>query len=243
MIGDASSPMVMAQADLANAVGFVAGTDNDTTNLSLVAAARRVNPRLYVAARQNLATNAPLFAAMNLDSLLVPAEVVAHEVYAQLSTPLLWRFLQDLPGQGDDWAAAMLQRLRAHCGRRLEALWKVKLTGTEAPALVGWLAGGDARLGDLLQSPEDREHRLHLVPLLARRGSEHVLAPDDDFRLQLDDEILFAGLPGERRLLETTFLDDAAREYVLFDRHIPASWIWRKLSRKPADQPFSRSAA
>jgi voltage-gated potassium channel len=243
MIGDASSPMVMVRADLANAVGFVAGTDNDTTNLSLVAAARRVNPQLYVAARQNVATNAPLFEAMDVDSLLVPAEVVAHEVYAQLSTPLLWRFLQDLPGQGDEWAAEMLRRLRTHCGRRLDALWKVQLTSTEAPALVGWLAGGGAKLGDLLQSPEDRGHRLHLVPLLVRQGSEHVLAPADDFGLRLDDEILFAGLPAERRLLETTLLDDAAREYVLFDRHIPASWIWRKLSRRPADSASPTGAA
>ena len=30
-----------------------------------------------------------LYAAVELDALLVPAEVVAHEVYAQLSTPLL----------------------------------------------------------------------------------------------------------------------------------------------------------
>ena len=45
----------MAQADLDRAVGFVAGTDNDTTNLSLVAAARRINPDLFVGARQNRA--------------------------------------------------------------------------------------------------------------------------------------------------------------------------------------------
>ena len=242
IVGDASSPAVLARTDLMQAVGFVAGTDNDTTNLSLAAAARRLNPGLYVAARQNLASSAPLFAAMDLDSLLVPTEVVAHEVYAQISTPLLWRFLQDLPHQGDDWAAAVLQRLRANCGRRLEALWKVQLTTTEVPALVGWLAGGDARLGDLLHSPDDRERRLHVVTLLVRRGTEHVLTPDDDFRLQLDDEILFAGLPAERRLLATTFLDDATREYVLFDRHVPASWIWRKLSRRPAE-PATRTTA
>ena len=54
----------MAKADLASAVGFVAGTDNDTTNLSLVAAARRINPTLFVAARQNPQASAPLFAAM-----------------------------------------------------------------------------------------------------------------------------------------------------------------------------------
>ena len=41
LVGDGSDPWVMAQADLDRAVGFVAGTDNDTTNLALVAAARR----------------------------------------------------------------------------------------------------------------------------------------------------------------------------------------------------------
>ena len=84
--------------------GFVAGTDNDTTNLSLVVAARRANPELFVAARQNKQASAPLFAAVEVDSLLVPAEVVAHEVYAQLATPLLWRFIREMPARGDDWA-------------------------------------------------------------------------------------------------------------------------------------------
>ena len=133
----------MAKVDLAHAVGFVAGTDNDTTNLSLIAAARRINPDLFVAARQNLPASAPLFAAMHIDSLLVPTEVVAHEVYAQLSTPLLWRFLQDMPAKGNDWAASGAgARSPCSCGRRLQELWKVRLTDAEAPALVGWLAGG-----------------------------------------------------------------------------------------------------
>ncbi|MEP6562982.1 MAG: potassium channel family protein, partial [Nakamurella sp.] len=52
IVGDGSEPAVMAKVDLAGAVGFVAGTDNDTTNLSLVAAARRINQNLFVAARQ-----------------------------------------------------------------------------------------------------------------------------------------------------------------------------------------------
>lgn len=62
LAGDASDPAVMARAELRDTVGFVAATDNDTTNLSLVAAARRINPALFVVARQNRATSAPLFA-------------------------------------------------------------------------------------------------------------------------------------------------------------------------------------
>ncbi|WP_214370725.1 potassium channel family protein [Pseudonocardia sp. H11422] len=229
--GDGFEPGAMAQAGLGHAVGFVAGTDNDTTNLSLIAAARRINPKVFVAARQNKPASAPLFSAMEVDSLLVPAEVIAHEVYAQLSTPLLWRFLQEMPARGDEWAAHLLDRLTGQCGRHLPALWKVRLTTTEAPALQRWLAAGDARLGDLMRSPEDRDHRLEAVPLLVLHGRDCVLAPGDDLVLAPDDEILLAGRPAARRDLETTMMIDATREYVLSGRYVPASWVWRSFAR------------
>ena len=66
-----------------------------------------------MAARQNDPANAPLFAAMPIDSVLVPTEMVAHEVYAQLSTPLLWRFVQQMPSKGDAWAADVVEQLTA----------------------------------------------------------------------------------------------------------------------------------
>ncbi len=240
IIGDASEPAVMARVDLAHAVGFVAGTDNDTTNLSLVAAARRINPTLFVAARQNLQASAPLFAAMKIDSLLVPTEVVAHEVYAQLSTPLLWRFLQEMPAKGDAWADQLLKRISHNCGRYLNELWKIRLTPIEAPTLGSWLATGEARLGDLLRDPDDRESRLAVVPLLVQRDTECVLTPDDDFLLEAGDEILLAGRSAERRSLGTTLFDEASSQYAIHDRHVASSWIWRKLARQqpePAPEP------
>jgi Trk K+ transport system NAD-binding subunit len=231
------------EADLADAVGFVAGTDNDTTNLSLVAAARRINGPLFVAARQNRPESAPLFAAMEIDALLVPTEVVAHEVYARLATPLLWRFVRELPERDDDWAAGIVDRLVHLCGRHLQALWKVRLTAGDAPALRRWLAGGEARLGDLLRDPETREDPLHAVALLVLRDGEATLAPADDFVLQDGDELLLAGRPSARRALSTVLFVDAALEYVVSGRRVPESWIWRRLSRHPAAEPFSTTGA
>jgi hypothetical protein len=231
IVGDESDPDVMAASDLPGAVGFVAGTDNDTTNLSLVAAARRVNPDLFVAARQNHPASAPLFAAMDLDALLVPTEVIAHEVYARLSTPLLWRFVRELPGQDDAWAAELTERLTDECGERLGALWKVRLNQAEAPSLTRWLAAGELRLGDLLRSPDDREHRLPAVPLLLLRGGSSVLAPDDGMPLQADDELLLAGRPVARRALEKTLMVDAVPAYLVTGRVVPSGWAWRALTR------------
>jgi voltage-gated potassium channel len=232
IVGDASEPGVLVQADLASAVGLVAGTDNDTTNLSMLATARRLNPRLFLAARQNRPTSAALFEAMRVDALLVPTEVVAHEVYAQVSTPMLWRFIQEMPGRGDQWAGDLIQRLRHNCGIELPALWKIKLDQEQAPALAGWLAEGRVALGDLLRSPENRERRLQVVPLLLLRDGDAVLTPDGETVLARDDELLFAGHGSERRELESTLVVDSTGAYVLFDQHIPSSWVWRKFSRR-----------
>jgi voltage-gated potassium channel len=233
VVGDPSEPDVLRQVDLSQAVGFVAGTGNDTTNLSLVAAARRSNPSLFIGARQNQAANAPLFAAMDVDALLVPTEVVAHEVYAQLATPLLWRFLREMPAQGDAWAAQLIERLTAHCGHHLDALWKVRLTREEAPALGSWLAAGRAAtLGDIMRNPEDRDEPLHAVVLLVLRGDEATVAPEPDFVLAEGDELLVAGWGAARRSLEIVLEVEAVREYVVTGRRVPSSWIWRKLSRR-----------
>ena len=236
ILGRGDDPVVLDKAGIGHAVGFVAGTDNDTTNLSLVTAARRANSTVFVAARQNKAANAPLFDAVHVDSLLVPADVVAHEVYAQLATPLLWRFLQAVPRHDDAWAAAVVDRLMSLCGEHLQAVWKVRLTAGEAPAVQGWLTGGGARLGDLLRDPDDRDERLHAVPLLLARGDggADVVAPDDDALLAPDDELLLVGWPASRRLLDSTLLSDPTSAYVLRGRHVPSSWVWRTLTRRPA---------
>jgi Trk K+ transport system NAD-binding subunit len=234
VVGDGSDPWVMAQVDLDRAVGFVAGTDNDTTNMSLAAAAKSTNPSLFVGARQNRSASAPLFAAMDLDALLVPAEVIAHEVYAQLSTPLLWRFLREMPAKGDAWAGELTDRLTSLCGTHLQALWKVRLTPDEAPALTGWLASGEARLGDLLRNPEDRDEQVHAVPLLVLDSSgTATLAPSSDHVLASGDELLLAGWAAARRALDTTLVLDAALEYVVTGRRMPSSWVWRRLHLNP----------
>ncbi|MGA5300292.1 potassium channel family protein [Nucisporomicrobium flavum] len=239
IVGDASEPAVMARAELDRAVGFVAGTDNDTTNLSLIAAARRINPALFIASRQNRPASAPLFAAMDTDRLLVPAETVAREIYAQLSTPLLWRFLQDMPARGDDWAAGIIGRLTRLCGLRLGSVWKVELTGRDAPALEPYLGAGDATVGGLLRHPQDRDRSLAAVPLLLHRDSGTVLGPDGDVTLEPGDQLLLAGRPSARRALLDTMTHHAVSEYVLTGRTVPAGWLWQRVTGKVPRRPAS----
>jgi voltage-gated potassium channel len=229
--GDGSEPEVLERAGISEAVGLVAGTGNDTTNLSLLAAARRLNRNLYVAARQNQPSNAGLFAAMDIDLLLVPSELVAHEVYAQLSSPLLWRFLQRMPEQGDAWADALLHRLAKHCGQTMPPLWKLSLARRPAPALQPYLREGRVHVHELLRDPENRDELLSTVPLLLLREGRVTLGPEPSTELATDDELLFVGEAEARRAMETTALVEAAARYVVADEVIPDAWIWREAAR------------
>ncbi|MDO5736713.1 MAG: NAD-binding protein [Propionibacteriaceae bacterium] len=235
VIGDASDPAVLALARPLTAVALVAATDNDTYNLSILATARRLNPKMFLSARQNRQTSAALFEAIEVDSLMVPNEVIAHEVYAQISTPLLWRFIQEMPARGDGCAADLVERLMGNCGDRLPALWRINLRRSEAYALMRLLDEGAVTLGDLLRSPEDRDRQLEVVPMMLLRGDEAVLAPAASTVLARGDQLLFAGHAVERRELQSTLQDHSVAAYVVLDQRLPSSWVWRKLSRRVND--------
>ncbi len=237
--GDASDPEVLALARPETAVALVAATDNDTYNLSILASAKRLNPQMFLAARQNRQTSAVLFEAIEVDSLMVPNEVIAHEVYAQISTPLLWRFIQEMPGRGDECASDLVERLMNNCGTRLPALWRISLQPGQASALMRWLGEGVVTLGGLTGSPEDRDQQLKVVPLMLLRGDQALLAPEDSTVLAPGDQLLFAGHVAERRQLQATLEDDSVAAYVVRNERVPSSWVWRALSGRGRQRPMA----
>ncbi|CAA9306792.1 MAG: Potassium channel protein [uncultured Frankineae bacterium] len=228
--GDGTERGVLERTDPRSAVGLVAGTDNDTTNLSLAATARALNPDLFLIGRRNLPGNAVLYDALGMDAVLVPTELVAHEAYAHLSTPLLWRFLQEMPAQGDPWAARLLDVMVERCGGHLSALWKVRLTAREAPALQRWFADGPVLIETLMRSPENREQPLDVVVLMVLRGDFSILTPDAHFELEPDDQLLLAGRPPSRRALDSTLVVEPTCDYVMTGEREPVGTVWRALT-------------
>lgn len=222
----------MARADLETAVGLITATANDISNLSLLAAGRREHPHLTLVGRQNERANEPLFSAKNIDLVLVPPDLVAHEVLALLGSPELVRFLHGIPHRTNEWAAEVVERLQFRCGPTSLLTWQMSLTADDgAAALLPWLASGEARLGDLLRSPQERDRHIEAVVLmLTRDGIDHV-TPSEDEVLLAGDVLLLAGLGPARRALDAVLLDEATREYVLHDRQVSSSWLWRALAR------------
>ena len=231
MVGEGDSAHVVESGHVADAVAFVAATENDTTNLWLVEAAKRANPDAFLVALQNRRANAPLFAAIGVDFGLVPADVIAHEVLARLANPSLMRFLPEVPRMGDDWAETLMGRLVETCGTGAPDLWSVTLDVERARALRVHLHGEGVHLGDLLRDPRDREHELDIVALALFRDGERTMTPGGDVELRAGDELLLAGRPRDRAALHSTMTEDPTASYVLDGRRVPAGWLWRKFTK------------
>jgi hypothetical protein len=190
---------------------------------------------------QNRRANRPLFDAIGVDFGMVPAEVIAHEVLARLANPVLMRFLPQVPHQGDAWSAAMVDRLVDTCGDGTPDLWRISLTGDEAPALEGRLGGQGLRLDDLLRDPVDRDHALGIVALTLLREGQRTMAPPGDVRLRMGDQMLLAGRSWDRAALNTTLTEEPTATYVIDGRRTAASWLWRRFTpdstttREPTD--------
>ena len=176
--GDLSEALRRAEVD--RAAGLVAGTHDDSRNLSVVAAARILHPGIFVVLRQNHRVNQVLFDAFASDITVFSPEIVVHECLAQLNTPLLQQFLEIVKEQDDAWADATVHKLRSKITRTVPSVWTVELTRSGAPAAASRLLHPDAelRMDHLLRDPSDREQHLRCVPLMVRQRR----AKSDDAR-------------------------------------------------------------
>ncbi len=230
---DSSDPEALRLAGIERAIGLVAGTDNDITNLSVIAAARQANPGVFIVGRQNSPANTPLFDGMQVDLLMQPTAVTAEETMSYVSTPLLHQFLALVAQQDDEWSQALIDRLQQECGQGSPVLDRLAIDAANAPAVVRVLGGRPTRLGDLLRDPEDRDERLHLVVLLHERDGRTTALPDDSLEVQAGDSLLIAGRERASSALQSTLRLDSSAAYVLAGAADHDSWLWRALDRRP----------
>jgi hypothetical protein len=232
---------VLERSGIQEAAGFVAGTDDDVRNLSIVVAARRINPGLFFVLRQNRKATQPLFEAFRSDITVTSPEIVVHECLAQLTTPLLARFLGTVAQRDDAWADTTLLKLRSRVSREVPTIWTIALSDEAAPACVDFLRRSEntLRLDHLLRDPDNREAYLACVALMiARDDAPGLTMPSPETPLKIGDRILLAGTPACRHRQSQTLLNINVLHYVYFGRHVPGSWIIRKLLFKPGGTAF-----
>ncbi|MFN4147945.1 MAG: potassium channel family protein [Rhodocyclaceae bacterium] len=236
IVGSGVEPEVLRAAGVESADGLIAATDEDLTNLSIAVAARGLNPALFIALRQNQQSRAELFAALRPEMIMAPAEIIAHASLARLTTPLLPDFLRAAEERGDDWAWALLARLRLELGSAVPLCWQLSIDDHAATAVVSLIAEGrEVTLEALLREPAERDRRLACTALALRRDEADILLPGSDMTLAVGDQVLMVGTARARAAQELTARNRNVLHYLMTGRE-EAGWLWRLLTRQGSEQ-------
>ncbi|MFN3884953.1 MAG: potassium channel family protein [Rhodocyclaceae bacterium] len=236
IVGSGVEPEVLTAAGVASADGLVAATDDDLTNLSIAVVARELNPGLFIVMRQNQQNRAELFAALQPEMIMAPAEIIAHAALARLTTPLLPDFLRAAEERGDDWAWAVQSRLRIELGSAVPLCWQLSIDANVATAIISLITEGQkVTLAPLLHDPSNRDQRLHCVALVLRRDECDMLLPDGDTPLVVGDQILFIGTATARAQQELTARNRNVLHYLMTGRE-ETGWLWQRLVRQGSEQ-------
>jgi len=228
VLGRGTEEETLAAAGVFDAVGLVAGTGNDASNLSIVMTAHTMNPSLFVVIRQNRHANDVLFGAIEADLQMYASNIIVHEIIALLTAPLLARFLARTRREGNAWANEVLARISAVTEDMVPEIWEIHLGERQARAVGRALADGTrVTVGDLLRDPRDRGQRLSCVPLMLARGDVRTLMPGNEEPLAFGDHLLFCGRGGAASAMAWTLQNAKALTYVLTGREVPETLVWR----------------
>lgn len=232
VVGRGTEVNTLELAGIRQAAGIVAGTDDDTNNLSIIMTAHELNPNLFMVARQNKRDNDDIFAAARVDLVMQRSDIIARTILALLTTPLLTDFLRRMQKYGNVWANELVSRLIAVTGEVVPEVWTVEINAQQAPAVCSNLdQGRPVTLSHLVHDPRDRDRYIPaLALLLERRGQEHI-TPAEDMNLRAGDRLLFCGKPGASARMSWTLQNHNALRYIQTGLELPDSVVWRWISR------------
>lgn len=229
----------LLQADIGNAIGIIAGTDDDADNLSIIITARHLNPNLITVARQNRLTNKRVFRAAEVNLIMEPGRIVANEIYMHVRTPLLSECFNLIRQQDEALARHILLEMSQAMGDQELDAWTLTINAEQSPGLSSALDEGQHITLDLLsKDPRDRDEPLPVFALMFKRDYEYYLAPPPETVLRKGDQILYCGQHHAQAYMGWTLRDHNTLRYIKTGKMGPDGLLWRKLKRRSLKKKY-----
>jgi len=190
---DADDKDILLQAGVQDAVAIIAGSKDDTTNLSLLSIARKINPKIVTIGRENEIENQALFNYSNINYVFMPSRLLIYKTIVALIDPIVDRFISHAMEQDEAWAKELLEMLKANVGDN-PLTFELFVDDQHALALTERIKRKESiKLETLTRSRANRDVFNPVVALLLLRKDELYLLPDmSEIILEYGDQILFA---------------------------------------------------
>lgn len=230
--GAGTEANTLKKAGIEQAIGLVAGTNNDTNNLSIIMTAKDLNNKLFIVIRQNESVNTPIIETAQANMVMNSSDILANKIRNLLASPLLERFIGLAYYNDNEWACQVVSRIAGITYKHAPHVWDVVIDEDKAIAITAALnVFKPIKLGHLIKNPNNAKINLPCIPLLLSRGKESVLIPELTTRLRVGDKLLFCGEYSVRRKMEWNLLNSNVLDYILNDQPQVNvnNWLWTKM--------------
>jgi len=182
---------ILLDVGIKEAAALIVGTKNDIDNLSIVITAKKLNPNIYIIARENTMQEVSVFQAADIDWLFMIEQIYINKASMALVNPVKHSFLKLVLKQEESWVKSFINLLKNQVGIN-PLLERLDINEESAYALYQELQNGvDIEIEVLLCSLKNRKERNPALPLLLYRKGKKILLPNN-VNLQIGDQILFA---------------------------------------------------
>lgn len=220
IIGRATEAPSLIKAGIEDAVGIIAGTNNDANNLSIMLTASELNKDIFRVVRQNRDNNAHLFQVANYEMLMERGAIISNTIFAFIRTPLLGEFLRICSRFKNDRANELVSRIAAIIEDDIPKIWEFSLNETEAPALYQHVVKHEMHIEDMLvdetvKPNKKRIPRISALCLFIKRKKGNVLLPEKERFMKIDDRFLMCGTRYSHEKFKAALHDPVILEQLL----------------------------
>lgn len=190
--GTADDRQTLLDIGIQDSVAIVAATDDDITNLSIVATAKKLNPKIMTIVRENEMEDYSIFQNANIDHLFMPSKILINKTANALINPISDTFLKMIIKQDNIWASKLVRRLIEKIDNN-PLLFEVEINEKTTPEIYNYLEKKNSLTLDILsRSLHNKEQSNNVVPLLLQRDKESILLPQWEESINIGDKLLLA---------------------------------------------------
>ena len=190
--GDADDRGLLEEIGIKDAVVVIAATNDDTTNLSILATARKLNPNIITMARENDLADDFLFKSAKVNHIFTPSKILVNKITNALMNPLCDEFLKSIIKENNEWATKLVTRLVKEIDEN-PLVMAIEINFENTPEIYKYLSEKNAlNLKILSTSLHNNSQNNNIVPLLLQRENDIILLPSWENEIKIDDKILLA---------------------------------------------------
>lgn len=191
--GNAEDKSCLMHANIEDTRLIIIGTQNDTTNLSIVSTVKKLNKKTIIISRENELLDFSIFSHAKIDHIFLPDKILIHKTTNALINPLSNRMIELISKKNEAWG----QKLLATLMKTIDAnpiTFERTLSEQQAFEIYKYLNNTNNTLSIkmLRASRRDRNIDNNLFPLLLIRDKKNFILPSLDMELEINDKILFA---------------------------------------------------